>query len=586
MSGLNGATPGSLAAHLDYDPRELRFGTSGRRGNVVDLTQLEIYVNALAELEFLLELPDREGGIRPGDVFYYAYDLRPSSTRLVAEEMGRGEIAQAVAQAVADAGLKPVNLGRLPSPAIAHYAISRGKGSIMVTGSHIPFERNGYKVNTSVGELLKRHERPIDRLVAQTRRRIYEQPFERSLFNARGMFKSGSRALPPEIDVARLAYVERYADFFAGAPLGGKKILVYQHSAVGRDILVEILERVGANVVPAGRSETFVPIDTENVDHVVLAGIQSLVDEEAPRHGAFDAVVSTDGDSDRPLILGMEEAQDGSGRQRVRFFGGDLVGMVVADFLDADAVVVSISCNDGVDRGDLKDRLEPKTRIGSPHIIAGMERALGKDKSRVVGWEANGGFLTGSDIERQGRVLRALPTRDAVLPILATLTAASERGWPITRLFERLPRRFSKAALLKRFPRATSLEILRRFSMSDPNVMEARFEQNATECLDFNEALMPHQPERTRESDQIRRRLEAIFNQNAGFDRIIRVNWTDGVRVSFSNGDVAHVRPSGNADDLRIYAVADSQQRADAVAALGVAEPDGILRRLEKAALS
>jgi phosphomannomutase len=61
-----------------------------------------------------------------------------------------------------------------------------------------------------------------------------------------------------------------------------------------------------------------------------------------------------------------------------------------------------------------------------------------------------------------------------------------------------------------------------------------------------------------------------------------RVDRTDGVRALFENGDVAHVRPSGNADELRIYAVADTQARADAIVALGVAEPDGILRRMEK----
>jgi phosphomannomutase len=68
-----------------------------------------------------------------------------------------------------------------------------------------------------------------------------------------------------------------------------------------------------------------------------------------------------------------------------------------------------------------------------------------------------------------------------------------------------------------------------------------------------------------------------------GFARIARLNYTDGVRIYFSNGDVAHVRPSGNADELRIYAVADTQPRADAITATGIAEPDGILRRLEKA---
>jgi phosphomannomutase len=67
-----------------------------------------------------------------------------------------------------------------------------------------------------------------------------------------------------------------------------------------------------------------------------------------------------------------------------------------------------------------------------------------------------------------------------------------------------------------------------------------------------------------------------------GFGTITHVDYTDGIRILFDNGDVAHVRPSGNADELRIYAVADSQKRADAIAAMGVAEPDGILRSMEK----
>ena len=41
--------------------------------------------------------------------------------------------------------------------------------------------------------------------------------------------------------------------------------------------------------------------------------------------------------------------------------------------------------------------------------------------------------------------------------------------------------------------------------------------------------------------------------------------------------------PPGNADELRIYAVADTQARADAITAMGVAEPDGILRTMERA---
>jgi phosphomannomutase len=540
------ATEDSLRSRLSYEPQELGFGTSGRRGKVVDLTQLEVYLNALAELEYLQSLAPSAGGIVPGDPFYFAYDLRPSSVEFVPAEQGRGELAQAISAAIRDAGMRPVNLGCLPTPALASFALSRNKGSIMVTGSHIPFDRNGYKTNSSRGELLKQQEAPINEQVRRVRRRIYEQPWEQSPFDQRGMFKNGHRDLPQEQADARSAYVARYLNFFAGESLHGKRILVYQHSAVGRDLLVEILERLGAQVVKGGRSETFVPVDTENIDAAQLAIIQGLADDAA-KGGPLHAVVSTDGDSDRPLILGVD-----SKTGKVHFFGGDLVGMVVAEYLQADAVVVPISCNDAIDRGKLAPVLQAKTRIGSPFVIAGMEAALAEGKQRVCGWEANGGFLTGSPMTRNGATLAPLPTRDAALPILGVLFTAEEVGLPLVDLFARLPRRFSRAALLKQFPRATALKIISRFS--PPSASHAIHED-----------------------------LAQFFTPALGFDRIERVDYTDGVRVIFANGEVAHVRPSGNADELRIYAVADSQGRADTIAATGVEEPAGILRRMEKA---
>ena len=109
-------------------------------------------------------------------------------------------------------------------------------------------------------------------------------------------------------------------------------------------------------------------------------------------------------------------------------------------------------------------------------------------------------------------------------------------------MFARLPKRYSKSALLKSFPRPVSLKIIETFA--DPG------------------KLAPFFP---------------------GFASIVRLDLTDGLRIYFANGNVAHIRPSGNADELRIYAVADTQKRADEIARLGVAEPDGILRRLERA---
>ena len=541
---MNGPTQtNSLQSSLKYQPRELEFGTSGRRGKVVDLTQLEVYINALAELEYLQSLDPSEGGIVRGQEFFFARDLRPSSDSFVPEFEGRGEIAQAVVAAIRDACMSPVNLGAIPTPALMHYALARGKGSIMVTGSHIPFDRNGYKTNTSKGELLKQQEAPIHEQVRKVRQSLYGQPFDRSLFDKRGFFKTGHQDLPTEHPEARVAWIGRFTSFFQGASLAGKRLLVYQHSAVGRDLLVEVLERMNAEAIAAGRSQTFVPIDTENIGAPQLAAIQALADEATAKHGPLDAIVSTDGDSDRPLVVGVDPAT-----AKAHFFGGDLVGMVVAEYLNADAVVVPISCNDAVDRGNLSSVVEAKTRIGSPFVIAGMEEARRKGKNRVCGWEPNGGFLTGSDMQRNGAVLSALLTRDAILPILGVIFAAADSGLNLVDLFDRLPKRFSRAALLENFPRSLGLKIVAFFSAGA-----------AAQNL-----------------------LARFFTPEMGFGAIVHVDCTDGVRVLFDNGDVAHVRPSGNADELRIYTVADTQVRADAIAAMGVAEPDGILRRMQK----
>lgn len=537
------APPGSLRAALAYEPQPLAFGTSGRRGEVIHLTQLEVYLNARAEMDYLLSLPVDGGGIRAGQNFFVAHDLRPSSTRWVAEQGGRGELAQAIERAIHDAGLQPVNLGAIPTPALTACALAQHSGSMMITGSHIPFDRNGYKTNSAKGELLKKDEAPINERVAGWRAKLYAQPLGESPFAADGRFKSAA-GLSPISAAGRDGYFRRFTDFFAGQSLRGLRLVAYQHSAVGRDLLVDVLRALGAEVIPAGRSETFVPIDTEAIDDTTLAGICELAEHASLAHGRVDAVVSTDGDSDRPLLVGVD--YDTAGRCQAKFFGGDLVGMVVAEFLGADAVVVPISCNDAIDRGPLKDLLEPKTRIGSPFVIAGMEAAAAKGRKRICGWEANGGFLTGSDIERQGRVLPALPTRDAFLPILCVLFTMAQTGRRMSEVFAALPRRFSRAALLRKFPRAASLKIVEALHASTTRIPE-------------------------------------YFTPAHGFGTVARVDRTDGVRIYFTTGDVAHVRPSGNADELRIYAVADSQARADEITKLGVAEPDGILRQLERA---
>ena len=507
----------------------------------MDLTQLEIYINVTAELEFLQSLPREQGGISRGDEIFFAHDLRPSSTDFDPAANGRGELCQAAARAIVDAGMSPVNLGALPTPALAAYAWRRGRASIMITGSHIPFDLNGYKLNTSVGELLKEFEAPINRAVDQVRARLYSSDAATSIFSPDGSFRSGSTPMLPVRDDAREEYIERYTAFFGASSLAGRRILVYQHSAVGRDLLAEVLTRLGGEVVAGGRSNSFVAIDTEAIDASQLAAIQTVADEATRTAGPLWAVVSTDGDSDRPLILGVESGQ-------VRFFGGDLVGMVVAGYLGADAVVVPITCNDSIDRGPLARFLEPKTKIGSPFVVSGMAAARARGHRAICGWEANGGFLLGSDVVKQGRTLAALPTRDAVLPVIAVLVAAHELGLSLPQLFAELPPRYSRAGLVRNFPRSSGRKIVEL--LSDPAAVL---------------------------------RLPEFFAPADGFSDISRLDYTDGVRIIFSNGDVTHFRPSGNADEFRIYAVSDTPGRAARIVDLGICEPNGIVRQMERA---
>jgi phosphomannomutase len=565
----------TLRSKLSHEPQELKFGTSGRRGEVVHLTQLEVYLNALAELEYLQSLSLNEGGIVRGEEFYFGYDLRPSSSRYVEAQQGRGELAQAIEKAIRDTGMKPANLGQIPTPALACHALAHAKGSIMVTGSHIPFDRNGYKTYTSQGELLKQHELPINEKVTEVRHRLYAQPFCDSLFDADGRFKTGHQAIMREDPAGADAYIRRYVDFFEHVSLAGLRLAVYQHSAVGRDVLVDILRRLNAEVVAVGRSDVFTPIDTENMGGEQLAAIQSVYAEAAARHGRIDAVISTDGDSDRPMILGVDA-------DRVRFFGGDLVGMVTAEFLGADVVVVPISCNDAIDLGALQAITAPKTKIGSPFVIAGMEKAIRDGKQAVCGFEANGGFLTGSAFVRKGKSLAALPTRDAMLPILAVLVAAREKGLTLCQLFDQLPKRYSGAALLKAFPRTLGQQVINRFAPLDAQVTEVEFESGATVFRDENRAPLPTDHSAIQSAVATADNLAGFFTPEMGFGKIIRLNYLDGLRIFFDNGDVAHIRPSGNADELRIYAVADTRERAESIVKLAVGEPKGILRRLEQ----
>jgi phosphomannomutase len=162
-----------------------------------------------------------------------------------------------------------------------------------------------------------------------------------------------------------------------------------------------------------------------------------------------------------------------------------------------------------------------RTKIGSPFVIAGIEQA--SSQSTVIGYEANGGFLLGSDVARNNQTLKTLPTRDAVLPMLALLCMAHEQGVALSELSQNLPKRFTASDRLHNFSNEKSKSILGNLSCN----------------LDITAKLLA-----------------------PGAGDIVQVNQIDGLRLTFANKEIVHLRPSGNAPELRCYTEAATAAKA------------------------
>ncbi len=467
----------------------VKFGTSGARGLAADMNDFVCYVYTRGFLQYL----ETKGELHKGETrVAIAGDRRPSTDRIM----------DAVRKAVHDMDCIPVMCGKIPSPAVALYGIANQSPAIMVTGSHIPADRNGIKFNKSAGEILKEDEAAIRQQVVAV---------EDGLFNDKKMLATAQTPLDVDSS-ARDAYVARYLDFFPNDSLAGLKLGVYQHSAVGRDILLDIVKCLGADVIALGRSEEFIPVDTEAIrpEDVELARKWTSETE-------YDAILSTDGDSDRPLL------SDENGN----WLRGDVAGILCARYLGADSVSTPVSCNSAVDKSGWFKEVR-RTRIGSPYVIASMIEAVDAGAQMVVGYEANGGFLTNSDLTRDGKTLRALPTRDAVILLLSIVLLAKDQGKTVSEVVQELPERYTASDRLKNFPQEDSKAILARFSTGD--------------------------------ADKDRAAVEDTFGKLSG--ELETIDRTDGVRMIFANQEVIHLRPSGNAPEFRCYTEAASGERA------------------------
>ncbi|WP_318498371.1 phosphomannomutase [Photobacterium leiognathi] len=438
----------------------IQFGTSGARGLA---TQFTANVCAAFSHAFI-SCMQTEFNFKQVAI---AIDNRPSSPAM----------AQACAKAAQQLGLEVIYYGVVPTPALAYVSMQDNIPCIMVTGSHIPFDRNGLKFYRPDGEISKADEQAI--------------------LNATAEFEAITDLHELTINKkAAVQYVDRYTSLFDSQMLAGKRIGIYEHSSAGRDLYAPMFEALGAEVIALDRSDEFVPIDTEAV---------SETDKKKAKRWSkeynLDLIFSTDGDGDRPLVA--DENGD--------WLRGDILGLLCADAMNIEALAVPVSCNTAIESSDRFNHVT-RTKIGSPYVIAEFDD-LSKKYQSVAGFEANGGFLLGSDVSVNDKEIKALPTRDAVLPALMLLAAAKEK--PIYELVNVLPQRYTHSDRIQNFATEKSLVIL------------AKAKGDASQFL-----------------------------QQLQFDNsnVEQINITDGLRITFVNGNIIHFRPSGNAPELRCYA--------------------------------
>ncbi|MCF6435396.1 phosphomannomutase [Pseudoalteromonas sp. MMG022] len=449
----------------------ISFGTSGVRGEVSQFTPDVIGAFTLAFVAIQKHVKR----------VALAIDNRPSSP----------QIAKVCISTLKLHGYEVEYYGVIPTPALAYAAQLQGIPAIMITGSHIPFDRNGIKFYLATGEVSKADERAI--------------------INAQVSVPTiPSLDLPKASDYAKQQYIKRYVDYFPANLLAGKHIGIYQHTSAGRDIYPLILNALGAQVTLLGRSEQFVPIDTEAVAHADRLQARLWVTSHK-----LDALFSTDGDGDRALLAD----------EQGEYLAGDILSLLAAKYLKIEALATPVSCNSSIEASGAFKQVQ-RTKIGSPYVIAGMA-ALQHGHHRVAGFEANGGFLLGSDVYNNKKVLKQLPTRDATLPALCALACVSQKK--LSQVVADVTHRHTHSDRLKNFAQHRSAGVI-ELATTHPELLLKRL--------------------------------------HIAYQGELKVDTTDGVRITLvDKGHIIHIRPSGNAPELRCYSEASNKAVAQKLVA-------------------
>jgi phosphoglucosamine mutase len=321
-----------------------------------------------------------------GDTFLVGRDPRESGPSLQA----------ALSLGIAEEGKDVVDLGVVPTPAVAALSRSRGLPAAMISASHNPFSDNGVKFFAAGGRKLSDE---------------VEERLESEIGVASSDPKTGS-------DVGRLAvdpdavadYESRLLEAVAPGALDGLVVVLDCANGAAAHVAPEAFRRAGAlvHVIADQPDGTNINAGCGSTHPALLQ--QTVVDQQA------DAGLAFDGDADRVLAV------DGAGRL---VDGDHLMAVCAIDMhergqLHDDTVVVTVMTNLGFRRAMAERGITVvETQVGDRYVLEALE---------VGGWSLGG--------EQSGHVIfRDLATTgDGLLTGLVLLDAVRRSGRPLDEL--------------------------------------------------------------------------------------------------------------------------------------------------------
>ncbi|MCE2512493.1 MAG: phosphoglucosamine mutase [Acidimicrobiia bacterium] len=345
----------------------LSFGTDGVRGDARDeLTP-----------EFVETLGWAAAGVLGAERFAVGRDTRASSP----------EMSEALRRGVQGAGGSAVDLGVVPTPAVARWCDDEQAAGAVVSASHNPWHDNGVKLFAPGGRKLgddaqHRIERRLGSLLNDPDRAAATGPGASPAVDGVGSIRDTERRGPALMQSAEMAeearrrHIRSVADSVEGRDLDGLRIVVDAANGAAYRSGPECLHVLGADIEMIHASP-----DGYNIND----GCGSLHPESlqaAVVSCGADAGVAFDGDADRVLAVDHTGALI-DGDQILAVCAIDRAGR---GRLAGGAVVVTVMANLGLRQAMASRGIGlVETPVGDRHVLGALE-----DRGLVLGGEQSG----------------------------------------------------------------------------------------------------------------------------------------------------------------------------------------------------